>query len=461
MILRQITSPGLAHNSYFLGSQGMAIVIDPRRDCEVFLELAREHDMRITHIFETHRNEDYVIGSLELAARCGAAIFHGKATEFAYGTAVSDGDEFAVGSLRCRVLETPGHTMEHIAVAVTDTEVSALPFLVFSGDALFAGDVGRTDFFGQENRARVSGMLYDSIHEKILPLGDGVIMCPAHGAGSVCGAEIADHQFSTIGYEKATNPLLKMDRQHFIGYKVAEHHYMPPYFGEMERLNQFGPPVKGHVPDLVPMEIGQVKNLMANGVQILDIRAPTSFAGGHIPGSISIWREGISAYAGYFLDYHTPIVLVADFDLGLGQVAEFLFRMGYDNLEGYLAGGFPAWFKAGERTAQSGAWTVQKLSSVLSENRDLFLLDVRDINNREDVGYIPGSAHIYAGELPDRACEVPKDRLVVVYCDAGYKGSLGASILSRLGYPSVVNLLGGMGAWIKAGYPVAGKNTGK
>jgi len=457
MILRQITSPGLAHNSYFLGSQGTATVIDPRRDCEVFLDLAREHDMRITHIFETHRNEDYVIGSLELAARCGAEIFHGHETDFAFGNPVRDGDEFTIGSLRCRVMETPGHTMDHIAVAVTDTAVADTPFLVFTGDALFAGDVGRTDFFGRENRARVSGMLYDSIHEKILPLGDGVIVCPAHGAGSVCGAEIADHEFSTVGYEKATNPLLKMDRQEFVEYKVAEHHYLPPYFRQMEQLNQFGPPLRGHVPDLAPLEIGQVKNLMANGVQLLDIRSPTSFAAGHVPGSISIWREGLSAYAGYFLDYTVPVVLVDDFNLDLGDIAEFLFRMGYDNLEGYMAGGFPAWFKAGERTDKFEAWTVQELSAVLGEKKELFLLDVRDIDNRNEVGYIPGSSHIYVGELPDRTCEVPKDRLVVVYCDSGYKGSLGASILRRLGYPSVVNLLGGMGAWIKAGYPAARK----
>ena len=459
MILRQITSPGLAHNSYFLGSLGTAAVIDPRRDCEVFLDLAREHDMRITHIFETHRNEDYVIGSLELAARCGAEIFHGKETDFAYGNPVLDGEEFMVGSLRCRVLETPGHTMDHIAIAVTDTAVSDKPFLVFTGDALFAGDVGRTDFFGQENRARVSGMLFDSIHEKILPLGDGVIVCPAHGAGSVCGAEIADHEFSTIGYEKATSPLLKMDRQKFVEYKVAEHHYLPPYFRQMEQLNQFGAPLRGHIPDLEPMEIGQVKNLMADGVQMLDIRSPTSFAAGHVPGSISIWREGLPGYAGYFLDYQTPIILVDDFNLELGEIAEFLFRMGYDNIEGYLAGGFPAWFKAGERTGRFGAWTVQELSAALEEKKNLFLLDVRDINNRKDVGYIPGSFHIYVGELPGRACEVPKDRNIVVYCDAGYKGSLGASILQRFGYSSVVNLLGGMGAWIKAGYPAAGKNT--
>ena len=317
------------------------------------------------------------------------------------------------------------------------------------------------DFFGRENRARVSEMLYESIHEKILPLGEGVIVCPAHGAGSVCGAEIADHEFSTIGYEKATNPLLKMNRQEFVEYKVREHHYLPPYFRQMEQLNQFGPPLRGHVPDLEPMVIGQVKNLMADGVQLLDIRSPTSFAAGHIPGSISIWREGISAYSGYFLDYTTPIVLVDDFDLDLGEIAEFLFRMGYDNLVGYLAAGFPAWGKAGELTGQFEAWTVQKLSSVLEEKQDLFLLDVRDIDDRIAVGYIPGSLHSYVGELPDRACEVPKDRSVVVYCDSGYKGSLGASILRRLGYPSVVNLLGGIGAWIKAGYPVAGKNTRK
>jgi hydroxyacylglutathione hydrolase len=452
MIIRKISSEGISHNSYFISAGGLAAVVDPRRDCEIYLELAGELGVRITHLFETHRNEDYVIGSLELASRTGATVYHGHRMDFSYGNKVKEGDSFLIGAVEIKVLETPGHTFESISLVVTDTEMSGVPYAVCTGDALFAGEVGRTDFFGPDRRAEVSELLYDSIWQKILPLGDGSIVLPAHGAGSVCGSEISDHELTTIGYEKKTNPLLALLKEDFIRKKVSEHLYLPPYFKRMEMLNKEGASLLHHLPDLRPYSVKEIKDLPEKA-QILDIRSPTAFAGGHIPGSLSIWKDGIPAFAGWILTYDAPIILVDDFNCGLAEISRHFMRLGYDNLQGYLAGGFPAYFKSGSRIGRIEAWSVHDLAGKIG-GEDIFLLDVRSIVSVKNTGRIPGAYHIYVGELPDRLREVPRGRMVAVYCDAGFKGSLAASILARNGYPRLANILGGMTGYINAGYPI-------
>jgi len=228
MIFRKIRSEGLSHNSYFIADSGDAAVIDPRRDCQVYLDLASSSGSRITHIFETHRNEDYVSGALELSGRTGAAVYHGAALDFSFGRPVLEADRFRIGRLELAVLETPGHTRESISLVMCDLSVSRDPLVIFTGDALFAGDVGRTDLLGPEKAEWAAGTLYDALHGKVLPLGDGVIVCPAHGAGSVCGGEIADLELSTIGFERAHNPCFQLDRESFIAMKNSEHQYRPP-----------------------------------------------------------------------------------------------------------------------------------------------------------------------------------------------------------------------------------------
>ena len=455
MLFSKITSEGLAHNSYVIGSGGRAAVIDPRRDCDMYLERADADDMRIVYIFETHRNEDYVIGSRELADLTGAEILHGSQLDFRYGTPVRGGERFVIGGLEIEVIETPGHTDESISLALRDRKVSDTVYMVFTGDALFAGDVGRTDLLGAGRRCQTSESLYDSIFKKILPLGDGVIVCPAHGAGSVCGTDISDHEFTTIGYEKETNPFLKMDRAAFSGFKTKEHHYIPPYFRMMEELNLSGAPLIYRVPALIPLHNSEMNRMREEKAQLLDIRAPTSYGAGHIPGSICIWREGLASYIGWFLNYEDPIVLIDDFNLEMDPVIRHFVRMGYDNLYGCLAGGFPAWFKGAEDIGQIESISVQQLHERLRTSMP-FLLDVRDINNWNEVGHIPGAHQRYVGELPDHLSDLPADKSapIVSYCDAGYKGCLAASILKNAGYLHVANLLGGMTAWVHAGYPV-------
>jgi hydroxyacylglutathione hydrolase len=451
MILEKFRAEGLSHNSYLIGSGQQAAVIDPRRDCEAYITAAEAHDLKITDIFETHRNEDYLVGSVELANRIGATIHHGEDLDFQYGMPVKDGAIFSIGSLSLTVQKTPGHTPESISIVVTDRAVSDQVYLVFTGDLLFAGSVGRTDLTGDP--AGAAALMYQSLHERLLPLGDGVIVCPAHGAGSVCGGHISDHPFTTIGYEKKTNPFLGLEREQFIARRVEEKTYVPPYFSTMERLNRDGPPLLPAGQSPAPLTPAEVKTCQDLGAQILDIRSPTGFAAGHIRGSLNIWRDGLAAYAGWMLNYTNPIILVDDFNLDRNPVVRTLQRLGYDRVTWYLAGGFTTWSTSGNPIAQIKTWGPEDLADHL-DDPDLLILDVRDVNNRIEVGWIEGSQHRYIGDLPTHLDDLPQDRLIVVHCDVGYKGSLGASILAAHGYPRVVNLLGGIGGWINAGYPV-------
>ncbi|MCK9591561.1 MAG: MBL fold metallo-hydrolase [Methanoregula sp.] len=453
MLFERIVSEGIAHNSYLIGSGGRAAVIDPRRDCDIYLDIAQRNEMVITHIFETHRNEDYTIGSRELRKRCGAAIYHGEKMAFSYGKPAKEGDTFTLGSLVLSVLETPGHTEESISFVLQDTDVGDQPYMVFSGDTLFAGDIARTDFFGQERKAEMAAKIYDSIIQKILPLGDGVILCPAHGAGSICGGEIADHPFTTIGYEKQTNPLLIEGREHFISHRATESPYVPPYFQQMEKNNTHGAPILLHMPVQIPLSVPEINHLRKTGCQIIDIRSPTSFGAGYIPGSLSIWREGLPSFMGWFLDYQRPIIIIDDFNLDLDRVLRHFIRLGYDSIAGVLSGGFVTWIKAAQEIGTVPTCSVQQLKERLEKEKP-FILDVRDSKNWRAVGHIRGAYHVYIGELLQHLDEIPKNESIVVYCDAGYKGSLAASILAIHQFHGVTNVLGGMTAWKRAGFKI-------
>ena len=453
MIFKLIKSEGIAHNSYFIGNSGRAVIVDPRRDIEVYLNLAETYGMDITHIFETHRNEDYIIGSLELGNTTGAKIYHGSNLDFLYGSPVSEGDKFKIGNIELEVLETPGHTLESISLVLRDLDVSNEPQMVFTGDLIFAGETGRIDFYGIDRRPEMAGLLYDGIFSKILPLGDQTILCPAHGAGSICGADIREQEYTTIGYEKKTNPQLNFQsKEDFIDFKVKEIHYTPPYFKIMEDYNQKGAPIMGRLPYLRPIPTKILKQMQNDSVQILDIRKPTSYACGHIPNSLNIWQEGVAAFAGWFLNYDDPIILVDDHGYSLDIVRNYLVRIGFDNLHGYLKDGFPNWYLNAEELETLKLQTVQQLKEHQFDG-DFFLLDVRKIKDWNQ-GYIEGANHIYVGDIPGKINEIPKDTPLVVYCDSGYKSTLTCSFLKKNGYKDLTSVLGSMNAWKKAGYPV-------
>lgn len=451
MIFETVKSSSIAHKSYFIGSGDSAAVIDPRRDCDVYMEIAERNNLKIKYIFETHRNEDYAIGSIELEKIVGAEIYHGSKLDFAYGNPTNEGDKFKLGSIELGILETPGHTKESISITVKDKDVSNDVYLIFTGDTLFAGETGRVDLYGVSGRKENAEELYNSIFYKILPLGDHVILCPAHGAGSVCGADIREQELTTIGYEKKTNKILNLTITEFINYKINEKLYTPPYFKKMEQINLKGPDLLCRLPELKVLKVDELKTLKEQGAQIIDVRNPTSFGGGHAPDMISIWNKGLAAFAGWLLDYQNPIIIMDEDGQSIDQVRRNLVRLGYDNIYGYLGGGFSAWYMQAEPVIKLELWSVQELKGKKDE-LNIFLLDVRKITDWK-TGYIEGAHHIYLGHLKDRLKEIPRDKKVVVYCDAGNKSTIATSILQKNGYTDVVTVLGSMNAWRKAGYP--------
>jgi hydroxyacylglutathione hydrolase len=409
----------------------------------------------IKYVFETHRNEDYVVGSTELSNFTGAKIFHGPGLNWGYGTTLRDGEVFHIGDLKLIALHTPGHTDESMSYVLADLSSSEDPFMVFTGDALFVGDVGRTDLYGPEEAPRLAATLYDSIFGKVLPLGDGVILCPAHGAGSVCGDNISERDESTLGLERVHNPVLQLtNRDEFIAYKVREHHKHPPYFRQMERYNLEGAPFLQKLPIPTPLTPLEFKNSMEQGAVVVDARTPPAFGGAHITGSYSIWLGGIPAYAGWVLSYETPILLVLECSDYLEKAVRYLVRLGYDTIAGYLRGGITAWYDSGFVVDRMGLSTVQELKQRVDSREDILILDVRD-DNEWNEGHIKGALHIYVGHLQDRLSEIPRDRPLSIVCNVGHRASLAASILLRAGYSNVCcDVLGSMRAWSANKFPM-------
>ena len=447
-----VKSEVVSHISYLVGSKNEAVVIDPRRDCQIYSEIAARWAARIKYVFETHRNEDYVIGSLELGSITGATVFHGPGLKWGYGNTAKDNQEFSVGSLKIKVLHTPGHSPESTSYALYDFESGDQAVMVFTGDTLFVGDVGRTDFLGPKMTPVMSQKLYESITSKLLALGDGVIVCPAHGAGSVCGGKIREREISTIGIEKATNPMLRLSRDKFVAYKVAEKHQTPPYFKKMEEYNLTGPPPLGALPDPRAMKPSEFDEKAKKGAFIVDVRSPVAFGGAHIAGSFSLPPSRLSN-AGWVLTYDKPILLVAENSEALDFAVRNLWRLGFDKIEGYLAGGLEAWYKEGLPIAKVELITVQDLKKWIDSKERVTVVDVRRESEWIE-GHIKGSKHIYVGQLEKQTHKLPRHNPIVVTCKTGNRSSFGASVLLRAGFDRVYNCLGGIDAWSKSGFPL-------
>ena len=445
MFMETIYTPGIAHLSYILGDGGQAAVIDPRRDVEVYLEVARREGAKITHVFETHRNEDYVIGSLELARRAGAEIYHGSQLDFKYGNPANEGDEFTLGDVKLSILHTPGHTMESISVVYRDLAFSDEPLGVFTGDALFIGDVGRTDFF-PDRAEEVAGMLYDSIFHKLLPLGDHVVLWPAHGAGSVCGSGMAERNFSTLGYERKHNPALqKTDRGEFIRYKTSEDHFQPPYFRQMEKYNLEGAPPLDELPRPKPLTPDEFAKAIDEGMLVIDVRSPEAFASAHVPNSFSLPLEMLPAFAGMFLAYDKPLGLVVEDYRQIDEALRGLIRIGYDNVDAFLAGGLHAWEKSGRHFDKVAAIHVADLEERIDQGDGFTLLDVRSKDEFQS-GHLRGAVPIYVGDLPSKLDQIPKERPVTTFCGSGQRAMVAAALLRRHGVEPVEDCFGSMSA---------------
>jgi hydroxyacylglutathione hydrolase len=405
---------------------------------------------RIKYVFETHRNEDYVIGSLDLSKTTGAAIFHGPGLDWGYGKTIANAQEFSLGSLKIKALHTPGHSPESTSYVLSDSGSGNQAVIAFTGDTLFVGDVGRTDFLGPKMTPVMSQKLYESITLKLLPLGDGVIICPAHGAGSVCGGKIREREISTIGIEKATNPMLKLTRKEFVAHKVAEKHQTPPYFKKMEEYNLKGPPSLEALPDPKTMKPSEFDEKAKKGAFIVDVRSPVAFGGAHIAGSFSLPPSRLSN-AGWVLTYDKPLLLVAENTEASDFATRNLRRLGFDRIEGYLAGGLEAWYKEGLPISKVNLITVQGLHKWLDSKERITVVDVRRESEWTE-GHIENSKHIYLGHLEKQVNKIPRHTPIVVICKTGNRSSFGASVLLRAGFDHVYNCLGGIDSWSKSGF---------
>ncbi len=451
MQIERIVTPGLAHYSYIIADGGRAAVIDPRRDVEVYLAWLRDHGARLERIFETHRHEDFIVGSVELARLSGATIHHAEAQlDHPHGEAVYGGESWRLGGLTIEALATPGHTPGSISYLVR--EPAGEPWLVFTGDTLFAGDLGRVDLPGVERMEEMAGLLYDSLQERLLPLGDGVIVCPAHGAGSVCGAGITERPWTTIGLERRLNPKLRhSDRAAFIE-AVAVELERPPYFRRSEEWNLHGPPplaTRLRPPALSPDEFAEY----GAQAQLVDTRPVGCFAAAHPPGSLSLARPVLAGHAGWLLDYERPILLITPLD-GPVEEIDLLRRMGFDNLGGVLAGGMTAWEMAGRPLAAVETLTTRELCALLDSGERPELLDVRSEEELESQGRIAGARHIPLTRLAGRLDELDGEAETVIFCGSGIRSMSAAALLRRAGVDRPRVALGGLSAWSSTACPL-------
>ena len=452
MYIERIKSDGLAHFSYLLGSLNEAVVIDPRRDIDQYLEICHDKGFKLKYVFETHRNEDYVIGSRELKKKVdNVRIYRGNDLPYRYGYELNDGQTLEFGDCKIKALHTPGHTLGSFSYIAYGETSGNKPQYAFVGDLLFAGDTGRTDFYGEQRRPEVSEKLYNSIHNKILPLGDNVILYPAHGSGSVCGSMIEEREPTTIGTEKVLNSQLSMSKEDFIEMKVKEHHEYPPYFKKMEEYNLGTAPYLDDRQFPLALTPKDVVELKKQGAQLLDTRRPPAYGGAHIKDSLSIWLNGIPSFGGWFLDYSQPIVLILDSAEEIHIAEQYLVRIGYDNIAGYLLKGMLSWYMNALPVEQVKLIQVQELKNIIDSGEDMQILDVRSLEERKG-GYIPNTEHIYVGHIEEHLDAVSKDKPTILHCTVGYRANIAASVLLKHGYKDVGVVLGSSKAWQKAGY---------
>lgn len=448
MFVERIASPGLAHWSYYLEDAGEALVIDPRLDAGVYVDLARSRGARIATVLETHRNEDYLVGSVELAARTGAVLFHADGQlDYTYGTAAADGQRFGVGGFELEALLTPGHTAGHHSYLLRASDV---PWMLFSGDLLFAGDAGRVDLDTSSSPADNARALFRSLHERVLPLGDHVIVRPAHGRGSACGSSIADREHTTLGLERALNPLLSMAEDEFVGEMVRRSQAIgrPPYFTLMEDGNRAGHRFDERVA-LPRLTAERAEELISAGALVLDTRATECYVAAHLPGSLGIPSAMIGAWAGWLVDAGVRIVLVSE-DPDGDRTA--LARIGLGDLAGFLGGGIDAWTTSGRTIATTHVLDTPGVCHRLDEGAILRVLDVRGRGEVAELA-IEGALNIPLHELPDRLGELTEEDPIVIFCGSGRRSAIAAGVLERAGRRVEV-VLGGTTGWSSGRCPL-------
>ncbi|HLO00325.1 MAG TPA: rhodanese-like domain-containing protein [Pyrinomonadaceae bacterium] len=485
MYFKQFYLGCLAHASYLIGSEGEAAVVDPQRDVDQYINEAATQGLTIKYIIETHLHADFVSGHRELASRTGANIVISEKAGAAFPhQAVKDGDELTIGEVKLRVLETPGHTPESICVLVREesTQQSAISSQqaavggqgsavgkLLTGDTLFIGDVGRPDLAGGKGYTpqMMAGMMYDTLHEKLLQLPDETEVYPAHGAGSMCGKSMSKETSSTIGEQRKFNYALKpMSKDEFVRMMTADLPEAPAYFPKDAEINRTGAEPLNHLTRPAALTPEQVRELTAQTNSdsqtsslryvILDVRAAADFGAGHVPGSLNIGLGGqFAIWAGSLIPLTAPIIMVTESVAQVEEAQTRLARVGIENVEGYLQGGIQSWQDAGFELAVVPQISVDDLDSLLSEQKDLQVIDVRRSPEYQS-GHVPRALHAPLSSLPQTSTGLPFDPLkpTAVICAGGYRSSAATSILQQRGFSNLLNVIGGTSAWIAAGHPV-------
>jgi hydroxyacylglutathione hydrolase len=449
----------LAHASYLLASGGEAVVVDPQRDVDLYLKAADAQGVKIRHIFETHLHADFVSGHRELAARTGAKIYIGARARAQFPhVPVEEGFELTVGALCLRVLETPGHTPESICLVILDQkkdqEKSPDAWAVLTGDTLFLGDVGRPDLSREYSPAQLAGMLYDSLHRKLMPLADDVLVYPAHGAGSLCGRNMRAERSSTIGTERLTNYALQIrSKDEFVTQLTQHLPARPEYFSQDAEINRAGASALSDLAELRRLAPAELDCMQREGEIALDVRAGDEFAAGHVPGSVNIALSGqFATWAGTVLGLKAHPVLIVESEEQLAEARVRLARVGIEDLDGYLDGGVRAWKAAGFPLATLRQISPAELSEKLGQNR-LQVLDVRREPEWE-TGHIEGAAWWPLDHFKVSTPEIDHDAPIAVHCKSGYRSAIACSLLLRAGFRSVCDVSGGFDAWQQAKLPV-------
>ncbi|MGC1684806.1 MAG: MBL fold metallo-hydrolase [Candidatus Acidiferrales bacterium] len=462
MIFKQFYLPCLAHASYIIGDEetGTAAVVDPQRDIDQYISFAAEHALEIKHVFLTHLHADFVAGHLELRDRAGATIYLGAAAKAGYAfTPVRDGDVLEFGKVRLKGMETPGHTPESISIVVYDLNISdSQPQAVLTGDTLFIGDVGRPDLRAALgwSASELGGMLFESVHAKLLALPDQILVYPAHGAGSLCGKALSKETVSTLGEQRRSNYALQpMSKEEFIHVVTADQPEAPAYFNYDAVLNSQERPTldQALAREMNPLTLDAVLALQAEGAQILDTRDAGEFASAHLLGSINIGLVGqYATWAGTVLDRNHPIVIIADPGRE-NESAVRLGRIGFDHVAGYLQKGLQSLESRPELIAFTERVSAQYAAELLSSNEPPLAIDVRAPREREQK-HIAGSVGLPLNHLLENMNTLPKTRSLLVYCAGGYRSSIAASLLQGCGFEAVSEIAGGITAWEAAKLPV-------
>lgn len=459
MYFKQFYLACLAHASYLIGSEGEAVVVDPQRDVDEYIAEAAANDLKIKYVIETHLHADFVSGHQEIAARTGAQIIFGEKAGVAFAhRAVRDGEELRMGDVVLRFIETPGHTPEGICVLLTNTKDPKEPPKLLTGDTLFIGDVGRPDLAGGKGYTpqMMAEMMYESLHGKLLKLPDEVEVYPAHGAGSMCGRNMSKETSSTIGEQRNFNYALKpMSKEEFVTMMTADLPEAPVYFPKDAEINRSGARGLSELQPPQPLTPPQVMQLRDDGHVLLDVRSAADFGAAHVPGSMNIGLGGqFAMWAGSLIPLNASIVVIADTGAQVDETVVRLARVGIENVKGYLEGGVQSWRDAGMPVDTIPQVSVAELNDRIA-NHDMQIVDVR--RPAEYVsGHVPRAVNAPLTSL-DKSLgplNLQKDKLTAVICAGGYRSSAGASLLRQQGFTNLINVAGGTGAWVNAGYPV-------